>query len=112
MENIRVQRIDGPTFLNLLLVGSLVTHVLFTVFAMALVPFAGVEAVTSAGESLAIWQQELVLAGYLFIGVFFAAFWALILWLGLYPGIWVYSKISPLRLGYEPLDEEASSPTP
>ena len=100
MGKVLAKRIKGGTFFKLILVGSVITHILMTLFVMALVALGFFEP-AQAGEPMSVLQSELFLVAYLIVGAIFAIpIWAGIFWLGLYPGIWIFSKFRLTEIHY------------
>jgi hypothetical protein len=100
MENINTQRIGGGTFFKLLLVGAVFSHILLVLIVM-LGTLLGIFTPTEAYMPMPVWKSELFLLGYLVLSLIFMPLWAGIFWLGLYPGIWLYSKFKPMVLFYK-----------
>ena len=71
-----------------------------TLFVMALVALEFFEP-SQAGEPMSVLQSELFLVAYLIVGAIFAIpIWAGMFWLGLYPGIWIFSKFRLTEIHY------------
>ena len=102
MESVNVERIGGGTLFKLLLVGATFTHIIL-VLAVMLGTLLGIFSPTEANIPMPVWKSELFLLGYLVFGLLFMPFWAGIFWLGLYPGIWLYSKFKSMVLYYKSL---------
>lgn len=99
MQKILSKRISGGTFFKLLLIGSVITHIVLVLVVMVGVLFGWLEP-TRGDEPMSKLDSELFLAAYLIIGVVLTPIWAGIFWLGLYPGIWLYSKLKPIEIYY------------
>jgi len=104
MQSLNIQRLSGGTFFKLLLFGSVFTHVLLVLFVMMGALF-GMFSPTEGEIPMPIWKSELFLLAYLFLGILFMPIWAGIFWIGLYPGIWLYSKFKPMVLLFNPVKE-------
>ena len=102
MNEIHSQRIGAGTFFKMLLVGGVFTHILLVVVVMIGV-LLGLFTPTEADIPMPVWKSELFLLGYLVVGIVFVPFWAGLLWLSIYPGIWLYSKFKPMTLFYKPV---------
>ena len=100
MNKISSQRIGAGTFYKLLLVGGIFTHILLVLVVM-IGTSLGLFTPTEAEIPMPVWKSELFLLGYLVVGIIFVPFWAGIFWLGIYPGIWSYSKFKPMTLFYK-----------
>lgn len=100
MGNVLAKRIKGGTFFKLLLIGSVVTHIVMTLLVMILIALGFFEP-TQPGEPMSILQSELFLIAYLIVGAIFAVpIWAGMFWLGLYPGLWIYSRFRLTEIHY------------
>jgi len=49
----------------------------------------------------------LFLGGYLLIGLVFSPVWVGILWLSIWPGVWLYSLFWSMEIWYVPPDERS-----
>lgn len=102
MNEIHSQRIGAGTFFKLLLVGGVFTHILLVVVVMIGVSL-GLITPAEVDNPMSVWKSELFLLGFLVIGIVFVLFWVGILWLCIYPGVWLYSKFKPMTLFYMPV---------
>ena len=100
MQELTIQRIGGGTVYKLLLIGSIVTHVLISVIGIVGMLF-GMFTAIEAGLPITSFNAELITLIYLVVGVLIMPLWAGVFWLGIYPGIWVYSKIKPMDIRYK-----------
>ena len=100
MGKVLSKRISGGTFFKLLLIGSVVTHIVLVLTVMVGVLIGWFEP-THGDEPMSKLDAELFLAAYLIIGASLTPIWAGIFWIGLYPGIWLYSKLKPMEIYYK-----------
>ena len=100
MGKVLSKRISGGTFFKLLLIGSVVTHIVLVLTVMVGVLIGWFEP-TRGDEPMSKLDAELFLAAYLIIGASLTPIWAGIFWIGLYPGIWLYSKLKPMEIYYK-----------
>lgn len=106
ISRIVVKRISGATTFKVLFVGFLTFHVITTLVIAVLVLFGVLPlepASQTATESMAPFFAVLA---YLLLGVVLSPVWVGALWLSIWPGIWLYSTIRPMNLGYISLDEQ------
>ncbi len=54
------------------------------------------------GESIGYLSSYTALAFYLFLGILTAPFWAGVAWLIIWPCMWLYSKVRPIKIWYVP----------
>lgn len=104
-STITVQRISGGSTFKVLFIGCLTLHIVSTLIVAALVmagilPIEPTYAVDT--ESMA---PIFILGAYLLVGVVLSPVWVGVLWLSIWPGVWLYSLFRPMNLAYVPRDE-------
>ncbi|MGI9327430.1 MAG: hypothetical protein ACR2PZ_19585 [Pseudomonadales bacterium] len=106
-SQILVKRISGGTTFKLIFIGFLVFHVSSTLLVAALV-LLGILPL-EATDSAETVSPLLAVIAYLLIGMIFSPIWVGALWLSIWPGVWLYSLIRPVNLGYIPAVEKSNS---
>ena len=97
MNTLSVKRLGGGTLYKLLLIGMLSLHVVITLTVAVLV-LLGVLPVEADEPPLAMTLA--FMGGYLAVGIVTAPIWVGALWLGIWPGLLIYSFVRPMRLRY------------
>jgi len=98
METITVKRIAATTLFKLLFIGSVINHLIlcFIIF------LAMIFGTPSAGQESSFVVDFGFLAGYLAGGIFLIPFSAVFFMLLIWPGIWLFSRFKPIKIGYIP----------
>ena len=108
MQTILIQRLAGGTTFKLLFVGYLVFHLSTTLLVAVALPL-GLLPLEPTPDT-ANTPVMLIVGGYLLIGIIFAPFAVGMFWLSLWPGLWVYSLLRPMRISFSPaMDDHENS---
>jgi hypothetical protein len=108
-SKITVKRVSGGTTFKLCFVGFLAFHTVSTLLIAALVVVGILPLEATASPETELMTPLLAVIAYLFVGLVFSPIWVSALWLSIWPGIWLYSLLRPMNLGYIPTDEPPHS---
>ena len=103
-QTLRIQRLAFRTLFKLFCIGLLFAHVAGTLVLFVSV-VADVTPAMMAGEKLAPHLGGAVVLIYLVLGLLLVPLWAAVLWCGIAPGLWVYSRIRPVSIAFRPAEE-------
>ena len=98
-HTLTVRRLAPGTLFRLLMLGAVVFHVASSLIVLLLVA-AGVLPFDAAADEVPLSTLLLIVAAYLVAGVIFTPLWAGVLWLAVWPGLWLYSMVRTIDIRY------------
>ena len=104
-SKIIVKRISGSTMFKVLFLGFIAFHTTSTLLIAVLV-VAGVLPLDSTPPVPETMTVLYAVGAYLLVGIVFSPIWVGALWVSIWPGVWLYSFVRPMTLGYVPPDEQ------
>ena len=99
-SQVTAQRIGAGTLFKLLLIGSVIVHVVATLLVILLTVIGVLPLENTYGDADITASPLVVLLGYLVVGVVLSPLWAGIIWLSVWPGLWLYSLVRRIRIVY------------
>ena len=102
MNEIVVARLPPGSIFKLLLIGMCSFQVAFSLIVLGMMLVSDGTLQTPSGEPSEYLSSYTALALYLLLGLLSTPFWAGVAWLIIWPGMWLYSKISPIKIRYVP----------
>jgi len=102
LKELVISRLSSGSIFKLLLIGMGSCQVVFTLLVMGLMFLSGAPLEAPDGESITYFSSYSVLALYLFFGLVTVPFWAGLAWVIIFPCMWLYSKIRPIKIRYLP----------
>lgn len=106
-DSITIRRLTIATVLRLTLLGAVISMVPFFMLMGALSFLFGVSPIELIWDGQPLTGLPALLASP-FMGLFFAALTGLILGIGIFAGLWIYSRFRPIDISYLPSETTSS----
>ena len=99
METVLIKRVSAGTIYKILTVGSLGGYFLLGIFIFFMTLF-GLPLETASGESIGIVKSMAISLGVMLFGLITAPLFGGILWLTMWPALWLYSKFKLMKVSF------------
>ena len=106
LTKVLAKRISAATTFKILFVGFVVFHVASSMVVAVLV-LLDVLPLEPPTEPLP-FNPLLAVFAYLVVGFLLSPMWVGVAWLSIWPGIWLYSLLRPMKLEYVPSDDQSA----
>ena len=104
LSEIVVTRLSPGSIFKLLLIGMCSFQITFSLVLLSMMLLGGGSFDDIYGEPITYLASYTALAFYLLLGLLTAPFWAGIVWLIIWPCMWLYSNVRPIRIRYVPYE--------